>query len=85
MLQQFDWRIAERYCGVHGFHRCTDFNPAAYAFYLTGDRSWLDRVSRPLRAAFRASKWPLGWVHAMYALKVAFDLEIVGDDDITVQ
>jgi len=84
MLEQFEGRVSEKHSGVHGFHRCTDYNPAAYAFYLDGDRKWLDRVARPLRAAFHASSWPLGWIHAMYALKIAFDQGIIEDDDITV-
>jgi len=85
MLEQLEWRLQPRYSGVHGFHRCTDYNPAAYAYYMTGDRSWLDRVARPFRAAFKAARWPLGWVHAMYAIKLAFELGIINDDDVLVQ
>jgi len=84
MLSQFEWRVTPEKSGVHGFHRTTDYNPAAYAYYLTGDREWLDRVARPLRAAFSAGNWPLGWVHSMYAIKLAFDLGIISDGDITV-
>lgn len=83
-LEQMEWRLTERYCGVHGFHRTTDYNPVAYAYLMSGDRRWVDRVARPLRAAFSAANWPLGWVHAMYAIKVAFDLDVLSDDDVLV-
>jgi hypothetical protein len=53
-------------------------------YYLTGDRTWLDRIARPLRLAFRAHTWPIGWVHAMYALEVAFAQGILSDDDVQV-
>jgi len=85
MLSQLEWRLTLPFMHVHGFHRTTDYNPAAYAYYMTDDRAWLDRVARPLGAAFRAARWPLGWIHAMYAIKLAFDLGIVSDEDITVQ
>ena len=84
MLKEFEWRITEACSGVHGFHRSTDYNPAAYAYYLTGDTSWFDRIKRPLVASFKAARWPIGWVHAMYALKIAFDEGIIEDDDVTV-
>ena len=86
MLEQLEWRLAPRYSGVHGFHRATDYNPAAYAYYMSGgDEQWVRRVARPFRAAFRAAKWPIGWVHAMYYIKLAFDLGIVNDEDVLVQ
>ena len=84
MLSQLEWRLTPEQCGVHGFHRTTDYNPAAYAYHMTGDRAWVDRVARPLKAAFGAAGWPLGWIHAMYAIKVAFDLGVICDEDITV-
>ncbi len=70
--------------GVQGYHHASDYNPAAYAFYMTGDRSWIERVARPFRAAFGAANWSLGWVHAMYYIKLAFEMEIVTDDDVIV-
>jgi len=85
VLSQLQWRLTLPYMHVHGFHRVTDYNPAAYAYYMTGDKSWMDRVARPFRAAFRAARWPLGWIHAMYCIKVAFDLGMISDDDVTVQ
>ncbi|MCE9589676.1 MAG: hypothetical protein K8S99_04040 [Planctomycetes bacterium] len=85
MLSQLEWRVAPEFCGVHGFHRTTDYNPAAYAFYLTGDRKWLERVAYPFWHAFRAARWPLGWVHAMYFTKLAFDHHMVSDTDVLVQ
>ena len=85
MLSQLEWRVTPEMCGVHGFHRTTDYNPAAYAFYLTGDRQWLDRVAYPFWHAFRAARWPLGWVHAMYFTKLALDYNLVNDADVLVQ
>jgi hypothetical protein len=84
MLQELEWRLKPQYMGVHGFHRTTDYNPAAYAYYMTGDASWMTRVGRPFKGAFKAARWPLGWVHAMYYIKAAFELGIVCDDDINV-
>lgn len=84
MLDQFQCRVTEKASGIYGFHRVTDFNPAAYAYYLTGDRAWLDRIARPLRAAFSAHAWPIGWIHAMYAIQVAFELGVITDEDVQV-
>ncbi|MHB0936078.1 MAG: RIFT barrel domain-containing protein [Armatimonadota bacterium] len=84
MLEQCEWRLTEQHCRLHGGHRQADYNPAAYAYYLSGDRQWFDRIQRPFRAVFKASSWPTHWVHAMYAVKLAFDLGIIEDDDITV-
>jgi len=83
MLEQFEWRLVEDRCGTHGFHRGTDYNPAAYAYYMTGDKSWIDRVARPFKAAFNAASWPLGWIHSMYFIKLAFEMGIVTDEDVT--
>jgi len=85
LLKELELRLVPERCGVHGFHRATDYNPAAYAYYMTGDESWVRRVARPFRGAFRAAKWPLGWVHSMYCIKLAFDLGIITDDDVLVQ
>jgi hypothetical protein len=85
MLEQLKWRLTPEYCFVHCYHRITDYNPAAYAYYMTGDRRWVDRVAKFFRAAFRCARWPLGWVHSMYFIKIAFDLGIVTDDDILPQ
>jgi len=85
VLDQLKWRLELERCGMHGGHRSTDYNPAAYAYYMSGDESWLTRVARPFRGAFRAAKWPLGWVHSMYYIKLAFEHGIVTDDDVIVQ
>ncbi|MCC7193790.1 MAG: hypothetical protein IT444_13530 [Phycisphaeraceae bacterium] len=85
MLSQLEWRLVWEKMGVHGFHRVTDYNPAAYAYYLTGDKEWLNRVSYPFWHAFRAARWPLGWVHAMYYIKLALDFDLVNDRDVHVQ
>lgn len=85
MLSQLEWRLTLPFMHAHGFHRVTDYNPAAYAYYMTGDRSWMDRAAKPFRAAFSAARWPLGWIHSMACIKLAFDLGLVKDDDITVQ
>jgi hypothetical protein len=85
LLSQFEWRVSPEFSGVQGFHRTTDYNPAAYAYYLTGDKAWLRRVAKPFKASFRGARWPIGWVHAMYYAKLALDEGIVVDEDITVQ
>ncbi len=85
LLSQFEWRLSVEFMTPFAYHRVSDINPAAYAYYMTGDRSWFDRIEKFIRAAFRCAKWPIGWIHSMYALKIAFDLGIVRDDDITPQ
>lgn len=85
LLKEFEWRVTPEYSGVHGFHRCTDYNPAAYAYLLSGEKKWLERVAYPFRAAFRAARWPIGWVHSMFYIKLAFDFGLIKDDDILVQ
>jgi hypothetical protein len=67
------------------YHRVSDLNPVAYAYYMTGDVSWLNRVEKFLKASFRCARWPIGWIHSMYALKIAFDLGTIHDDDIIPQ
>ncbi|MCX5662436.1 MAG: hypothetical protein NTW19_22375 [Planctomycetota bacterium] len=84
MLGQLAWRVTPEQTGIHGFHRVTDFNPAAYGYYLTGDPQWIHRVGYPFWHAFRAARWPLGWIHAMYYAKLAFEHGIVTDRDVLV-
>ncbi|MGC9065308.1 MAG: hypothetical protein ACP5JO_01595 [Candidatus Ratteibacteria bacterium] len=85
MLSQLEWRLSTEFMTPFAYHRVSDINPAAYAYYMTGDRMWIDRVAKFIKAAFRCAKWPIGWIHSMYALKIAFDLGIINDDDITPQ
>ncbi|MCM8817509.1 MAG: hypothetical protein NC913_08405 [Candidatus Omnitrophica bacterium] len=85
MLSQLEWRLSTQFMTPFAYHRVSDINPAAYAYYMTGDRSWLDRIAKFIKAAFRCAQWPIGWIHSMYALKIAFDLGIISDDDITPQ
>ncbi|MCX7705171.1 MAG: hypothetical protein N2115_02795 [bacterium] len=85
MLSQLEWRLSTEFMTPFAYHRVSDINPAAYAYYMSGDRSWFDRIEKFIRAAFRCARWPLGWIHSMYALKIAFDLGIIRDDDITPQ
>ena len=84
-LEQMEWRLTEAVCGTHGGHRGTDYNPLAYAYIMSGDRKWVDQVSRPFRAVFSAASWPISWVHVMYALKVGMDLDLISDDDVQLQ
>ena len=67
-----------------GTFRDTDFNVAAYAYYLTNDKSWLDRVARPFRTVFRAVQWPFGYIKSMYFMKLAFEQGIVKDEDVLI-
>lgn len=85
MLSQLEWRLSTEFMTPFAYHRVSDINPAAYAYYMTGDRTWFDRIAKFIRAAFRCANWPLGWIHSMYALKIAFDLGIIIDDDIIPQ
>ncbi|MCM8788209.1 MAG: hypothetical protein NC907_00280 [Candidatus Omnitrophica bacterium] len=85
MLNQLEWRLSTEFMTPFAYHRVSDINPAAYAYYMSGDRSWFDRISKFIKASFRCAKWPIGWIHSMYALKIAFDLKIISDDDIIPQ
>jgi len=84
ILSQLEWRLTEELMGTHGIFRNTDYNVAAYAYYLTGDRQWLDRVARPFRAVFRTVHWPFGYVKAMYFIQLAFAQGIVKDEDVLI-
>jgi len=84
-LTQCEWRVAEEKSGTAGWMRCTDYNVAAFAYYVSGgDRKWLDRVARPFHAAFSGATWNIGWMHAIYFIKLAFDYGIVKDDDVAL-
>lgn len=82
ILSQLDWRLKEELMGTSGSFRNTDFNVAAYAYYLSGDRRWLDRVARPFSAVFRSVQWPFGYVKSMYFLHLAFEHGIAKDEQI---
>lgn len=84
MLSQLQWRVDPQHMGVYSYHRATDFNPAAYAYYLTGDSSWLARVGRLFKPTFGAANWGIGWIHSMYYIKLAFEHGIITDDDISL-
>jgi hypothetical protein len=84
MLSQLDWRLQERRMLTSGDSRGMDYNAAAYAYYLSGDRQWLDRVARPFRAMFRGSVWQYEWTKSMYYIKLAFEHGIVKDDDVLI-
>ena len=59
MLRELEKRLVPERMGTHGFHRTTDYNPAAYAYYMTGDESWLERVARPSSwAAWQSATGP---------------------------
>ncbi len=85
MLSQLEWRLTPEFMTPFAYHRVSDLNPVAYAYYMTGDVSWLNRVAKFLKASFRCARWPIGWIHSMYALKIAFDLGTIHDDDIIPQ
>ncbi len=85
ILSQLEWRLAPALVNPFGGHRSgADFHTAAYGYFLTGDRSWLDRVAKAFRAAFRAGQWHIDFSHSMFYLKPALELGIVTDDDVTV-
>jgi len=85
LLEQFEWRLTEERMNATGEDfRSVDYNAAAYAWYLSGDRKWLERVARPFRVAFRAARWPFAWVKSMYFIKLAFEHGIVSDEDVLI-
>ena len=85
LLEQFERRLTEEKMETAATDfRAADYNVAAYAWYLSGDRKWLDRVARPFRVAFRAVKWSFAWVKSMYFIKLAFEHGIIDDDDVLI-
>jgi hypothetical protein len=85
LLDQLDQRLTEDQMPTAGSFRDTDFNVAAYAYFLSGgDRSWLERVARPFRTVFRAVQWPFGYIKSMYFIKLAFEHGIAKDDDVLI-
>jgi len=85
LLEQFERRLTEDQMAAAGEDfRSVDYNVAAYAFYLSDDRKWLDRVARPFRVAFRSVNWPFAWVKSMYFIKLAFERGLITDDDVLI-
>jgi hypothetical protein len=84
ILGQLEWRLTEERMGTHGSFRATDFNVAAYAYLMTNDRAWLDRVARAFHVAFRACEWQFGWIKSMYFIKLAFEHGYISDSDVLV-
>lgn len=82
VLGQLERRLQEERMATSGMFRNTDYNVAAYAWYMTKDNQWLERVARPFRVMFRGAQWPFGYIKSMYFLKLAFEHGIVKDDDI---
>lgn len=82
VLSQLEWRLKEDRMATGGIFRNTDYNVAAYAYYMTGDRAWLDRVARPFRVMFRGVQWPFGYIKSMYFLKLAFEYGLVKDEEV---
>jgi hypothetical protein len=84
ILSQFEWRLTEEKMATSGIFRDTDYNVAAYAYYLTGDKKWLERVARPFRTVFRGVNWPFGYIKTMFYLKLAFEHGIMKDEDVLI-
>jgi hypothetical protein len=82
ILSQLEWRLTEDLMGTSGSFRSTDFNVAAYAYLMTGDASWLQRVKRPFKAVFRGVQWPFGYIKTMYFIKLAFEKGLITDDEV---
>ena len=81
-LTECDRRISTAAAPVGGDPRAMDVEMAAYAYYMTGDRSWIDRLGRIFKPAFDASTWEWTWEHGMFYIKLAFDFGIISDDDV---
>ncbi len=84
LLSQFEWRLTEEQMRTHGSVRETDYNAAAYAWYMTEDPKWLHRVARPFAAMFRCAQWSFGWIKAMYFIHLAFEHGIIRDEDVLI-
>ena len=84
ILGQLEWRLTEERMGTAGSFRSTDYNVAAYAYLMTGDRSWLDRVARAFQVLFRATAWPFAWIKSMYFIKLAFEHGLIRDEDVLI-
>jgi hypothetical protein len=82
ILEQLQWRVSEAAMATTGSFRATDLNVAAYGFLLSGDRMYLDRVARPVRAMFRCRDWPFAYIKSMFLLKLAFEHGLIHDDDV---
>gem|GEM_PF-801378 len=67
---------------VGGDARGCDVDMAAFAYYMTADRRWLDAVARPFRFMFEATTWEWAWEHAILYVKLAFDMEIINDEQV---
>jgi hypothetical protein len=44
----------------------------------------LERVARAYKVAFRASQWQFGWIKSMYFIKLAFEHNLIRDDDVLI-
>jgi hypothetical protein len=82
ILDQLEWRVSEAATATAGSFRATDLNVAAYGFLLSGDRTFLDRVARPVRAMFRCRDWPFAYIKSMFLLKLALEHGLIHDDDV---
>ena len=68
-----------------GYFRATDYNAAAYAYYLSGDDpQWPRRVARAFRTLFRSVQWPIGYVKSMFFIKLAFEQGIIHDEEVLI-
>lgn len=81
-LRECDRRIDMAAAPVGGDPRAADVEMATFAYYMTGDRRWVERLGRIFRAMFDASKWDWTWEHGMYYVKLAFDFGLIHDDDV---
>lgn len=79
-LKECDLRVSESSAPTGGDPRSADVEMAAFAYYMTGDRTWIDRFARVFRMMFDASNWEWSWEHGMYYVKLAFDLGVINDD-----
>jgi hypothetical protein len=81
-LRECDLRVSEAAAPTGGDPRSADVEMAAFAYYMTGDRRWIDRFARAFRMMFEASNWEWTWEHGIYYVKLAFDLGIIDDEQV---
>jgi len=81
-LRECELRVTESGAPTGGDPRGADVEMAAFAYYMTGDRRWLDAVARPFRMMFEASAWEWTWEHGIFYVKLAFELGIISDEQV---
>lgn len=84
ILRQCEYKVRDKIISTWGGFRTTDINPAAYAYYISGDKKYMNRVRKSIKLLFKGANWQIGWIKSMFTLKIALDMGIIKDGDITL-